>query len=85
MPITFPASPSVDQTATQNGRTYKWTGAAWEIIGAGSPGVTSINGLAGSPSIVAGSNITVTTAASSITIASAGGSGGGVAMSYLFS
>lgn len=49
--------------------------------------VISVNGITGTPSVVAGSNITVTTSASSITIAAAsggGGSGGGIAMSYLF-
>jgi hypothetical protein len=49
--------------------------------------VVSVNGVTGSPSIVAGTNVTVTTAASSITIdagGGGGGSGGGIAMSYLF-
>jgi hypothetical protein len=49
--------------------------------------VVSVNSQTGSVSIVAGANVTVTTSAGSITVASgaAAGSGGGVAMSYLFS
>lgn len=30
MPFSFPASPTVGQTSTQNGRTYVWTGV-WEL------------------------------------------------------
>jgi hypothetical protein len=50
--------------------------------------VVSVNGITGTPSIVAGTNVTVTTAASSITIDAGGGSGGSgdaIALSYLFS
>lgn len=32
MAISFPASPSVGQTSVQNGRTYTWSGYAWELI-----------------------------------------------------
>ncbi|NDG18993.1 MAG: hypothetical protein EB117_12080 [Betaproteobacteria bacterium] len=32
MPFTFPTSPSVGDTSTQNGRTYSWSGYAWEIV-----------------------------------------------------
>jgi hypothetical protein len=32
MPFSFPASPSVGDTSTQNGRTYSWSGYAWEIV-----------------------------------------------------
>lgn len=31
MPFSFPASPSVGQQSTQNGRAYTWSGYAWEI------------------------------------------------------
>ena len=31
MPISLPASPSVGQTSVQNGRTYVWSGYAWEL------------------------------------------------------
>lgn len=50
-----------------------------DIIGLTSiANVASINGLTGTPSIVAGSNVTVTTAANSITIAAAAAGGGAV-------
>ena len=32
MPFNFPSSPTVGQESVQNGRNYKWTGSAWEII-----------------------------------------------------
>ncbi|NBW21487.1 MAG: hypothetical protein EBR82_77370, partial [Caulobacteraceae bacterium] len=32
MPFTFPASPTIGDTSTQNGRTYRWSGYAWEIV-----------------------------------------------------
>ena len=32
MPFSFPASPSVGDQSTQNGRTYSWSGYAWEIV-----------------------------------------------------
>jgi hypothetical protein len=45
--------------------------------------VVSVNGITGTPTIVAGSNVTVTTAASSITIsAAAGGTSGGGSFSW---
>lgn len=31
MPLSFPANPTVGQTSTQNGRTWTWSGSAWEI------------------------------------------------------
>jgi len=31
MPLTFPSSPTVGQQSTQNGRTYAWSGIAWEL------------------------------------------------------
>lgn len=31
MPFSFPASPATGATAVQNGRTYKWSGYAWEL------------------------------------------------------
>lgn len=33
MGLSFPSSPSVGQTSAQNGRTYVWTGYAWELTG----------------------------------------------------
>jgi len=32
MPFSFPASPAVGATSTQNGREYIWTGYAWELV-----------------------------------------------------
>lgn len=34
MPFSFPSSPSVGATSTQNGRQYQWTGYAWELVAA---------------------------------------------------
>ena len=34
MPISFPASPTTNQTYTYGNRTYRWTGAAWELVAA---------------------------------------------------
>ena len=34
MPFSFPASPSVGATSTQNGRQYQWSGYAWELVAA---------------------------------------------------
>lgn len=31
MPISWPANPSIGQTSAQNGRTYTWSGYAWEL------------------------------------------------------
>ena len=32
MPLSFPSSPTTGQQSTQNGRTYSWTGYAWELV-----------------------------------------------------
>jgi hypothetical protein len=32
MPFSFPASPAIGATSTQNGRQYAWTGYAWELV-----------------------------------------------------
>jgi hypothetical protein len=34
MALSFPASPTVNQQSTQNGRVYYWTGYAWELYAA---------------------------------------------------
>jgi hypothetical protein len=34
MPLSFPSSPAVGQTSVQNGRTYQWSGYAWELVAA---------------------------------------------------
>lgn len=38
MPFSFPASPSVSQQSQQNGRTYSWSGSAWELVASGGGG-----------------------------------------------
>jgi len=50
MPLTFPASPTVGQQSTQNGRTYSWSGIAWELVGAATQTFVSSLGSAASPS-----------------------------------
>ena len=32
MPLTFPSNPTLNQQVTQNGRTYQWSGSAWELF-----------------------------------------------------
>lgn len=39
MPLSFPSSPSVGQSSTQNGRVYTWSGYAWQFASSAS-GVT---------------------------------------------
>jgi len=31
--IDFPASPTVNQLYTYNGRTWRWNGASWDAVG----------------------------------------------------
>ena len=38
MPLSFPASPTTGQQSTQNGRTFSWTGYAWELVAASGGG-----------------------------------------------
>ena len=38
MPLSFPSSPSVGATSTQNGRIFWWTGYAWELVAASGGG-----------------------------------------------
>lgn len=53
--------------------------------GGGGGGVTTLNGLSGALSLVAGSGITITPSGSNITIAASGGSGANTALSNLAS
>lgn len=32
MPFSFPSSPAIGEQSTQNGRTYEWTGSAWQLV-----------------------------------------------------
>jgi hypothetical protein len=42
MPLSFPASPALNATSTQNGRQYFWTGYAWELVAASGSGEDSL-------------------------------------------
>jgi hypothetical protein len=46
MSLTFPTGPSVNDETTTGGRTYKWNGQAWELVGSGIPGATGPTGAA---------------------------------------
>jgi hypothetical protein len=41
--LSFPASPTVGQTYTANGRTWSWTGYAWELVAASGGGSSGLN------------------------------------------
>ena len=47
MPLTFPSSPTLNQETTTGGRTYKWNGQAWELVGSGIAGPTGSTGPTG--------------------------------------
>lgn len=32
MSLTLPSNPTLNQEVTQNGRTWKWSGYAWQIV-----------------------------------------------------
>ena len=53
--ISFPASPTVGQVSSQNGRSYSWSGYAWEIV-------ASVAGHAATHGVAGGDAVTVTTA-----------------------
>ena len=46
MPINFPDSPTVDQTFTVGGTTWKWTGTVWDTV------TTAVNPVAVSPNYI---------------------------------
>lgn len=56
MALTFPGSPAIDDQTTTGGRTYKWTGYAWDLVGSGIAGPTgaSVTGPTGDASTVTG-------------------------------
>jgi hypothetical protein len=41
--LSFPASPTVGQQSVQNGRTFTWTGYAWELVAASGGGSSGLN------------------------------------------
>jgi plastocyanin len=94
MALNFPASPSLSDTFTDGTTTWQWDGTAWNIVGNTSavsiPNNFNTITVAGQDNVVAdgnndsltlieGSNITITTDATSdsITISSTGAGGGG--------
>lgn len=46
MPLTFPPSPALNDETTTGGRTYRWNGEAWELVGSGILGPTGPTGSA---------------------------------------
>ena len=42
MALSFPSSPSVGATSTQNGRQYQWSGYAWELVAASGGGEDAV-------------------------------------------
>ena len=46
MPLTFPSSPSLNDETATGGRTYRWNGEAWELVGSGILGPTGPTGSA---------------------------------------
>ena len=67
--LNFPNSPSLNDTHTENGVTFKWNGAAWDRLGdigaqgstgaAGAQGATGSTGAQGATGPVAGSSTQV--------------------------
>jgi hypothetical protein len=57
MPIDFPASPTLNQTYTYNGRSWKWDGSAWMAVDAsnGYPLLSTANTFTASPQTITGS------------------------------
>lgn len=47
MSLSFPSSPTLNQEVTQNGRTWRWSGYAWQIV-ANVAGHASAHGSGGS-------------------------------------
>jgi hypothetical protein len=54
-----------------------------QLLGGGAAGVSSLNALTGAVSLIAGTNVTLTTVGNGIKISAAGGSGGGAGVSSL--
>lgn len=55
MSLTFPSSPSLNDETTTGGRTYRWNGEAWELVGSGVAGATGPTGPSGGPTGPTGS------------------------------
>lgn len=70
MPLDFPPSPSIGDTYFFGGSTWRWNGSGWENYSssAGFAYVESLNGLSGSVSLSAGSDIEITKDGQSLVI-----------------
>lgn len=75
MPLTFPSSPTLNQETTTGGRTYKWNGQAWELVGSGIAGPTGPTGSAGSAGATGATGATGPTGAASTVTGPAGATG----------
>ena len=61
MPIDFPNAPSVNDTHTVGGRTWKWDGTVWSIvIPTGATGPTGPTGPSGSTGPTGPTGVTIT-------------------------
>lgn len=54
MALTFPTGPALNDETTTGGRTYKWNGEAWELVGSGIAGPTGATGATGAASTITG-------------------------------
>lgn len=75
MPLTFPSSPSLNQETTTGGRTYRWNGQAWELVGSGIAGPTGPTGAAGAAGSAGATGATGPTGAASTVTGPAGATG----------
>lgn len=75
MPLTFPSSPSLNQETTTGGRTYKWNGQAWELVGSGIAGPTGPTGSAGAAGSAGATGATGPTGEASTVTGPAGATG----------
>lgn len=66
--------------ASQDSSGFEMTFRDSLLAGAGSAGVTSLNGLTGALTLKAGANVTITPSGSNITISASGGGGGGLSL-----
>ena len=76
MPINFPNSPVSGQTYAYNSITWSWNGTAWEKVSSITGNyVSTLNGFTGGITLAAGSGITLTGSAKTITISTIVGVG----------
>lgn len=75
MPLTFPSSPSLNQETTTGGRTYRWNGQAWELVGSGIAGPTGPTGAAGAAGAAGATGATGPTGEASTVTGPAGATG----------